>query len=192
MDVHVLEAHHCRVTLALLREHALLAPLGDGEEAGRLRRTLISSIISTDMAGHKDLVSSAAAMAKRLAEEEGDAERRRSAGGGERRSAGDGALAPDDRERLVGLLLHCADLSSPLQEADIDSAVTDRIFEEFAIQARMEREAGHKVTVLLAESRHAKASMEARAQCSGFRVYGFGTALHSTHRLPNHHRPTKP
>ena len=60
----------------------------------------------------------------------------------------------------VALLLHCADLSSPLQEADIDVRITDRIFAEFALQARAEAAAGVPVTVLLAETPHAKASME--------------------------------
>ena len=170
LDLHVLEAHHCRVTLALLKEVRLLEQLGDEEDAARLRKLLIGSILATDMAGHKDFVGLCAARA--------------------RREDGETPATAADRESLVALLLHCADLSSPLQEADIDAHITDLIFAEFADQARVlgrlsrfsrvgrvaspgaeplarpwpqarvERAAGRAVTVLLAETRHAKASME--------------------------------
>ena len=40
------------------------------------------------------------------------------------------------QQLLVALMLHCADLSSPILDPGLELFVTDRIFAEFKIQAR--------------------------------------------------------
>lgn len=66
----------------------------------------------------------------------------------------------EDRHRLVALLLHAADLSSPLQAPALDRKLAQQVSAEFARQAEAERAAGVAVTVLDASTPLGLATME--------------------------------
>lgn len=66
---------------------------------------------------------------------------------------------PEDRQKLVSLLLHTADLHSAVQNFSLDKTLAYQVAAEFGAQAEAERRHGLKVTVMDGSTPLALASM---------------------------------
>ena len=144
LERHCLEQHHCRVGLRLLAQCRLLAALPEGE-ARTLRGTLVSAVLATDMACHKEQLAAVV---------------RRAAAAAAGTAPVEAPASAEDRTLLVALALHCADLHSSLLEPEADRFITDLVFEEFEAQAERERDAGLPVSVLVVPTPAARAGLE--------------------------------
>lgn len=108
-----------------------------------LRKLILDAILHTDMALHKEHIARA------------------------QRKAAEGLpelLELEDRQFLVTLLLHSADLCNPTLEPPMARRLAEGVSAEFEAQAALERAAGLPVTVMLAGTPHLKAAQEARAR----------------------------
>ena len=79
-------------------------------------------------------------------------------GGGE--ASGFSRDSPEDRQLLVSLLLHAADLHNPLLPPPVSRRIAADLAREFEAQAALERAAGLPVTVMLADDRAGMAKIE--------------------------------
>ncbi len=169
-DVSVLESHHAAVGWDVLRRSGLLAPLRPAD-ARALRRTMLAAVLATDMSAHKTLLAAVEARLAAGGAGSGDAGARPAGGGTSPAAAAAAAAAAalplgfsrdsdDDRQLLVSLLLHCADLCNPLFPPAMSRRIAADLGREFAAQAELERAAGMPVTVMLADTDAAKAQLE--------------------------------
>lgn len=119
-DVSVLENHHAALACELLRgENTRIAATLDSASQNALRRSVIRCILDTDMSHHSSLCQ------KMLALKPADA-------------------TGEDRELLLSLCIHTADLSAQTLCWDIAMQWEERVAQEFANQAHAEREAGQE------------------------------------------------
>lgn len=118
-----------------------VSPFSCSLPAQTLRKLMIDAILHTDMALHKDHVSRAQRKA-----EEGLPE----------------TLELEDRQLLVTLLVHSADLCNPTLEPPLSRRLAESVSAEFEAQAAVERASGQPVTVMLAGTPHLKAAQEVR------------------------------
>lgn len=75
-------------------------------------------------------------------------------------AGGDASETSDDRQMLVPMLLHCADLHAPTLEPPISRRIAEALGREQAAQAELERRAGQPVTVMLANTTANRAALE--------------------------------
>ena len=150
-DASVLENHHASVAAGVLSRARVLAPLRPAD-VKRVRRSMLTAILATDMSTHKSLL---AAVKARLD------------GTGGSDAPGFDPDHEEDRQLLVSFLLHCADLCNPLLPPPVSRRIAGDLSREFAAQAQRERAAGMPVTVMLADDDLGKAKLE-----SGFLDYG--------------------
>lgn len=66
----------------------------------------------------------------------------------------------EDRQLLVTLLMHSADLCNPTLEPEMSRRLAECVSREFEAQAQLERAAGQQVSVMLAATPHSKAAQE--------------------------------
>lgn len=122
-DRSVLENHHaCRAfELLEIPENNILSTLSTSDWRD-VRRCIISTILSTDMAHHFELTTkfSAQVDAKKVFERE----------------------QVDDRQILSNVILHAADISNVAKPWMSSKLWSDRVFEEFLNQGDVERENG--------------------------------------------------
>ena len=143
-DRSVLEAHHAHCASRLLRETGVLGGLEPGA-ARSVRSALLEAIFRTDMAHHGEVVKAMQALPPG--------------------PPGAGRLPPpsgsqEEKQLVVSVLLHAADLHSPLVGPDLDRRLAAAIAEEFAAQGEAERQAGQPVSVVKADTPLAVAAME--------------------------------
>ena len=164
-DAHVLEMHHSRVALQLLAASGALGGLPVTEQRAVLQ-TVTAGIINSDLALHSQLLDRCARRSGRLLE----------------------SGAAEDRQLVVSLLLHAADLHTPLLNPALarppgaasecaarsvcvtgaasvcaqDRKWTGRVFAEFASQAERERHLQLPVTVMQPGSPAEMANMARR------------------------------
>lgn len=125
-DQSVLENHHCHMMFKILGEDDcnILQSL-EKEFRGALRSTIITSILSTDMAQHASLL-------------------------GELGTASQLSRANfDDRLLLVRIVLHAADISNPVLPREQMRPWADLVMQEFNQQADLERENGLPVSTFM-------------------------------------------
>ena len=122
-DKSVLENHHCSTAFRLMRrkECAVLTSLCTSS-AGDIRKTIVTSVLTTDMAVHfqmgAEIAQKASLAVEDMFEEEGS------------------------KLFLCSILLHTADLSNPYRRFDITQAWAKRVAKEFNNQVSMEKELG--------------------------------------------------
>lgn len=121
-DISVLENHHAALACNLLRGDATNVGIGLKESARKeLRRTVIASILATDMAHHT-------AMCEKLQSYNSLAQFN--------------LESPESRQFLLSAAVHAADLGHQVLPWETAKIWEDRISQEFAAQASLEREAG--------------------------------------------------
>ena len=122
-DKSVLENHHCSTAFRLMRrkECAVLNSLSTSS-ARDIRKTIVTSVLATDMAVHFQIGNEIAQKASLAVEDIFDDE--------------------GNKLFLCSILLHTADLSNPYRRFDITQAWARRVSEEFNNQVSMEKELG--------------------------------------------------
>ena len=123
-DKSVLENHHCSTAFRLMRRSDCAIFNGISSSAARdIRKTVVSAVLSTDMAVHFQMVDE---IAKKAPIDGGKLECRNDA----------------DRLFLCSVLMHAADLSNPYRRFDMAQQWSKRIAEEFNDQIAKEKELG--------------------------------------------------
>lgn len=130
--------------------HPVLHPLINfpSVSAQTLRTILVESILNTDLVLHKTMVETVKARLASAA----------APGGKPLRGASD--LPLEDRTIVVPLLLHAADLHTPIMEPAMAQRLAELVGMEFEAQAEMEIAMGLPVSVMRSRDVIGKASME--------------------------------
>eukprot|EP00730_Choanoeca_flexa_P001487 TRINITY_DN10656_c0_g1_i1.p1 TRINITY_DN10656_c0_g1~~TRINITY_DN10656_c0_g1_i1.p1 ORF type:complete len:605 (+),score=151.11 TRINITY_DN10656_c0_g1_i1:261-1817(+) len=117
-DQSVLENHHCATMFTLMDKHGLLARLPK-DDVRRLRKMMIDIIMGTDMAQHASLLAKVA-------------------------NADAATMAHDDNNRqfLLVVLVHAADLYNAVKPFSSAKRWTTRLYKEFNFQCEVERSLG--------------------------------------------------
>eukprot|EP00596_Hydrurales_sp_CCMP1899_P005532 CAMPEP_0119051604 /NCGR_PEP_ID=MMETSP1177-20130426/73165_1 /TAXON_ID=2985 /ORGANISM="Ochromonas sp, Strain CCMP1899" /LENGTH=413 /DNA_ID=CAMNT_0007030865 /DNA_START=1134 /DNA_END=2372 /DNA_ORIENTATION=- len=129
-DDTVLERHHCSCALQLISqsEHDFLENLSTNDQF-EMRRTMIASIMATDMSQHVLLVSQLVSHSLRsIPFCKGDSE---------------------SRTTLTRLILHCADIGAQTQAKELALKWTERCLDEFASQGAKEKALGLPLTIFM-------------------------------------------
>eukprot|EP00002_Diphylleia_rotans_P022144 TRINITY_DN4337_c0_g1_i3.p1 TRINITY_DN4337_c0_g1~~TRINITY_DN4337_c0_g1_i3.p1 ORF type:complete len:1502 (-),score=336.03 TRINITY_DN4337_c0_g1_i3:3170-7675(-) len=125
-DISVQESHHCSVGFHLMRkaENNVLSGLSV-DEFKDLRKTIVTSILATDMAQHFDITGKfkSALTSKGFSRE-----------------------SRDDRLHLCAIILHAADLSNPIRPPVISEKWARMLRDEFFAQTQKEKELQLPVT----------------------------------------------
>ncbi|KAK9820126.1 hypothetical protein WJX72_006367 [[Myrmecia] bisecta] len=129
-DNSINENMHAALAFRILRkpENNCLAHLPE-EQFRFVRRTVVRIVLSTDMAGHAELVKDFAANVKLL---------------------GPNLLhwSPEKRSTVLSFCVHCADIANPAKPLHLGQQWTDRVMQEFFSQGDKERERGLPVSPL--------------------------------------------
>ncbi len=161
-DSSVLENHHACVGWTLMETPApegapaLVAGL-TGEERKALRKRVLTAVLATDMAQHKELLASVTAKVEATHGTEGT---RRLSLDGDGRARRFPSATDDDRALFVSFLLHCADLHNPLLPPPLSQRVAGELAREFAAQADAEVAQKLPVTVMLGHTELARMQLE--------------------------------
>lgn len=130
-DRAVLENHHTFTMFDLLRkpQYNILANLNESD-MGECRKMMIACIMATDMKVHVALCSRLQAVAFKFSDT--------------------GAFplskdSPSDREQLLEVLVHAADLSGQTMKTELAAEWGNRVLTEFMQQAKYEQENGMSV-----------------------------------------------
>jgi hypothetical protein len=124
-DASVLENHHDETAGALLARSRVLAPLSAADFKA-LRRSMVTTILATDMSTHKTL------LARVNARMDGTGV---GVAGAASAALGFDAASECDRQLLVSFLLHTADLCNPLFPPPMSRRIACDLGREFAAQA---------------------------------------------------------
>ena len=126
-DDTVLERHHCATALKLLSlpEHDFLENLNVSDKL-RLRKSIIASIMATDMSQHFSLVAQLTLHSSRQVP----------------------FIKKDNDERIIlsRLVLHCADIGAQTQCRDLSLKWTERCLDEFSSQSAKEKSLNLELT----------------------------------------------
>lgn len=169
-DHSVLENHHASTGFALLTSTGVLAGLS-ADKAKLFRPLFITAVLATDMAQHARLLADAAACwplpvleppsaCLPLSLTPSSVVARVSAVAAACATATSPPRSLDERALLISLLLHSADLSSPLMPVPSSRRVTGLLDLEYAAQAEVEAALGLPASVPVAFDSVAKAQME--------------------------------
>lgn len=143
-DISVLENHHCATTFKILmkEENNILCNLTD-QQWKDTRRVMVAAILNTDMARHFGLLSKFNNMfANRPSKEHFSTE--------------------DKRQQVVSMIVHCADISTPIKPWAVSKRFADDVAKEFTLQVQKEESLGMAPTphMLGLEELSAQAKME--------------------------------
>eukprot|EP00479_Gromia_sphaerica_P014373 TRINITY_DN850_c0_g1_i1.p1 TRINITY_DN850_c0_g1~~TRINITY_DN850_c0_g1_i1.p1 ORF type:complete len:303 (+),score=50.45 TRINITY_DN850_c0_g1_i1:284-1192(+) len=139
-DQAVLENHHCATTFRILSnpQHNILSSLGK-DEYRSVRKLIISAILSTDMTCHFDMIKR---FNTRLEARWATPNQKSTARRPSHKSSGHGRkifLNAADRELVMSVFLHGADISNPCKAWPVTREWSDRITTEFLNQGDEER-----------------------------------------------------
>eukprot|EP01137_Pigoraptor_chileana_P036750 Opistho-2@32871 len=135
-DVSVLENHHAACLWQLIRKHSLLVALPP-DTVRLARKKIVDAVLNTDMARHFVLVSKLQAFVT-----ENELSSDSAAFGSRVNPRKKLQLSEDQRQFVVSILLHNADISNPCKPWDISKKWSDLIAEEFYLQGDLERAQG--------------------------------------------------
>merc|ERR1712129_343995 len=141
-DQSVLENHHSHVAALLLKQPdtAILAELRT-EERNKLRKSMISIILHTDMSYHQDIVTQLLQFNNRRCDESAQA----SMDSSDRCS--ESSLSEMDKQFLCETVVHLGDLSNPVMRWDQNHEWSLRVIDEFIAQSSLENEHNLKATM---------------------------------------------
>lgn len=143
-DISVLENHHCATTFQLLmkEENNIFCNLSE-QHWKDTRRVMVAAILNTDMARHFGLLSKFNSMfGNRPALEHFDTE--------------------EKRQQIVSMIVHCADISTPIKPWAVSKRFADDVAKEFTLQVKKEESLNMNPTphMLGLEDIYAQAKME--------------------------------
>ena len=118
-DMSVLEQHHCSLAFELIKKHNLHS-LWSREEFVVVRQTIVSCILGTDMAKHKEQTESLKSIHLSV----------------------DGQMTTSQQITLCKLLLHAADIGNPILEPTMCEEWSRLVAQEFHNQGQKERQLG--------------------------------------------------
>ena len=136
-DQSVLENHHAHVGAVLLKQPdtSILSELTDDERT-KVRQSMISIILHTDMSYHQDLVTQLLQLDNRMLNDESSEQSLESA-----------ALNDADKQFLMEAIVHLGDLSNPIMRWDQSHEWSMRVIDEFIAQSNLENEQKLKKTM---------------------------------------------
>lgn len=120
-DLSVLEQFHCHLAFELIKKHNILNNYTN-EEFIICRKTIINSILGTDMANHKSIFEIMKI----------------------KKDTGFNFESIDEQYLLAKILIHAADIGNPIQEYEQCEAWARKISLEFYLQTKKEKEKGLK------------------------------------------------
>lgn len=120
-DLSVLEQYHCHLAFELIKKHNIFENFTH-EEFIICRKTIINSILGTDMANHKNILET-----MKL-----------------RKEYGFNFNSIEDQYLLAKIFVHAADIGNPIQEFEQCEAWARRVSFEFYTQTEREKERGLK------------------------------------------------
>ncbi|GAX82496.1 hypothetical protein CEUSTIGMA_g9923.t1 [Chlamydomonas eustigma] len=123
-DSSVMENHHCALMFEILRRKdcALLDDL-DKDVRKRLRKTIISAILCTDMSNHFNMTQDF-----------------------RKHDAAFDSESESDRQILIKAILHAADIGNAIRPFEVNDAMSKRVHKEFEVLAEEEKRLGIPVT----------------------------------------------
>lgn len=120
-DLSVLEQFHCHLAFELIRKHHILNNYTH-EEFIICRKTIINSILGTDMANHKSIFEIMKI----------------------KKNTGFNFESIDDQYLLAKIFIHAADIGNPIQKYEQCEAWARKVSLEFHLQTEKEKEKGLK------------------------------------------------
>lgn len=118
-DLSVLEQYHCHLAFELIKKHNIFENFSN-KEFIICRKTIINSILGTDMANHKSIIET---MKLKIDE-------------------GFNFDSIDDQYLLAKIFLHAADIGNPIQSFGQCENWARRVFNEFFTQIEKEKQIG--------------------------------------------------
>ena len=133
-DTSVLENFHCSQLFKVLNEPELnIFDNYDEKEFKSFKKTILASILATDMAFHKDVVSKFESYTKEIKEKNNDASKEKNS---------------IDKQPLLNALIHFADLAHNTKRFDVSCKWVDNLNIEFWKQGDREKELNIPVSPL--------------------------------------------
>jgi high affinity cGMP-specific 3',5'-cyclic phosphodiesterase 9 len=120
-DLSVLEQYHCHLAFELIKKHTIFQNYSH-DEFIVCRKTIINSILGTDMTNHKSIFENMKM----------------------KKNSGFTYQSIDDQYLLAKILLHAADIGNPIQEYELCETWARKVSFEFYLQTEKEKERGLK------------------------------------------------
>lgn len=139
-DISVLENHHCFVAFKMMRDpECNLVESLDLETYREFRKTVITTILATDMAHHFEFLAKFQTRTQTgpLSKE-----------------------SKDDKQQLINIILKCADVSNAVRPFRVAKTWANRLIEEFLYQGDQERAQGLAISPLMDRSSLDKEQMQ--------------------------------
>jgi len=139
-DISVLENHHCYVAFRLMKEpDCNIVENLDSETYREFRRTIINTILATDMAHHFEILTKFQTRIQTgpLSKE-----------------------SKDDKQQVINIILKCADVSNAIRPFPVAQAWAHMLIEEFLAQGDEERSQGLAISPLMDRNSLHKAQMQ--------------------------------
>ncbi|KAL4448605.1 hypothetical protein ABPG75_005824 [Micractinium tetrahymenae] len=160
-DNSVLENRHiaCLYSLLLSKPHLNIFARLDAAQWKEVRKSVIGAILATDMVHHFPMVSRLEVFYE-LHAANIQAHHRALRQGMPRDGLPRLFDAAEERQLLLNLLLHCADISNPVKPTEIAEKWSERVLGEFFAQGDRERAAGMPISPMCDRARTSRAGSQ--------------------------------